>query len=700
MRTYIYLVLPVIGIQIVTLVPAVYAASSDDAFLQYQSKQLDSTQNASGYLKNQVINETNSKMSSFLGQYGTADVQLNVDEHAHLDGSSLDLLLPLMNKKNDLLFTQWGWRNKDDRNTLNWGVGYRHSFHDWMLGGNLFLDNDITGDNRRVGVGIEAWRDFLKLSANGYFGTTSWNDSVDREDYQEKSADGYDVRVEAFVPGYPQLGGKFVYEKYFGNDVALFGSDELQKDPYAFTFGLNYNPVPLFTMSIDEKLGSGQKNDTQFRINMNYRLGVPFSRQLSSDEVAVTKTLAYSRYDIVQRNNNIVLKYKKEQTIKIALPDAVEGYGGETTRITANVTSEYAVDHINWNASEITNAGGSYRTISPYILEITYPPFKNGESNQYKITAIAYDTKGNASEQTGTTASVLYSDNVRVNETLTILSDGAKADGVAKNVVQASVTDASGKPLEGQKVSFVASNGAMLHPADVVTDSSGQATVTLSNTTSGTSEVMATFADGATRTVDTLFVGENDITMSVIKNGAVSDGSDQNEVEATVVDDKGNPVSGAAVSFSTDVQDAVLSNTHATTDSSGKARVRISDPLSNAVVKITGMLDNGKSSTAIVNFYPLNATMDVLDNNVPADGESEFQLKITLTKHDGTPAPGQVITSEVIGSPVGVVLLTPEATTDSAGNAIIKATSTIPGEFYLGLESIAAGSLSISMVFR
>lgn len=700
MNNNLYLMRAVVAICLLIFEPVAYSGSPDDIFSQYQNTQPDSIQNASGYLKNQVVNTTNSKLDTFLGQYGTADVQLNVDDDAHLDGSSLDLLLPLLNKSNDFVFTQWGWRNKDDRNTLNWGVGYRHFFNEWMLGGNLFLDNDVTGDNRRIGAGIEAWRDFIKLSANGYFGTTDWNDSVDKTDYKEKSADGYDVRVEAFLPAYPQLGGKIMYEKYYGNDVALFSSDDLQKDPYAFTLGLNYSPVPLFNMSLDEKLGSGQKSDTQLRVNMNYRLGVPFSRQWDPDAVGATRKLASSRYDIVQRNYNIVLKYKKEQTIKITLPDMVEGYAGDTDQITANVTSEFAVDHINWNTSEIVNAGGSYRNISPYIIEITYPPFKTGGKNQYNVTAIAYDTKGNASEQASTTASVLYSNDVEVNENLTITSDNAKADGIARNTVQAEVTDASGKPLEGQKVSFVASNGAMLTPSDTTTDSSGKATASLTNTTSGTSEVTATFEDGATQTVKTTFVGESDITMNIIKNGAVSDGTDQNEVEAAVVDDKGNPVSGTSVTFSANAKDAVLSNTSATTDSSGKARVRISDPISNAVVNVTGTLDNGKTASATVNFYPLTGMMDVLDNNVPADGKSEFQLKITLTKHDGSPAPGQILTSQVIGSPAGVVLLTPQATTDSEGNAIIRATSTTPGSFYLGISSIAAGSLSIAMVFR
>lgn len=43
------------------------------------------------------------------------------------------------------------------------------------------------------------------------------------KDYDERPANGYDVRAEAYLPGYPQLGGKLMYEHYQGKNVALDG---------------------------------------------------------------------------------------------------------------------------------------------------------------------------------------------------------------------------------------------------------------------------------------------------------------------------------------------------------------------------------------------------------------------------------------------------------------------------------------------
>ncbi|MNB70015.1 Invasin [compost metagenome] len=62
--------------------------------------------------------------------------------------------------------------------------------NDWMFGGNIFLDDDFTGKNRRIGLGGEAWTNYLKLSANTYLGTTDWHSSRDFDDYNEKPADG------------------------------------------------------------------------------------------------------------------------------------------------------------------------------------------------------------------------------------------------------------------------------------------------------------------------------------------------------------------------------------------------------------------------------------------------------------------------------------------------------------------------------
>ncbi|WP_016256118.1 inverse autotransporter beta domain-containing protein, partial [Yersinia pestis] len=112
-------------------------------------------------------------------------------------------------------------RNKDSRNTLNLGVGIRTLENGWLYGLNTFYDNDLTGHNHRIGLGAEAWTDYLQLAANGYFRLNGWHSSRDFSDYKERPATGGDLRANAYLPALPQLGGKLMYEQYTGERVAL-----------------------------------------------------------------------------------------------------------------------------------------------------------------------------------------------------------------------------------------------------------------------------------------------------------------------------------------------------------------------------------------------------------------------------------------------------------------------------------------------
>lgn len=96
-----------------------------------------------------------------------------------------------------------------------------------MLGANTFLDYDLSRDHARLGLGGEYWRDFLKLGVNTYHRLTNWKNSLDLEDYEERPANGWDVRTQYWLPALPQLGGKLTYEQYYGDEVALFGKDML-----------------------------------------------------------------------------------------------------------------------------------------------------------------------------------------------------------------------------------------------------------------------------------------------------------------------------------------------------------------------------------------------------------------------------------------------------------------------------------------
>ncbi|ENC8109264.1 inverse autotransporter beta domain-containing protein, partial [Escherichia coli] len=87
---------------------------------------------------------------------------------------------------------------------------------------NTFIDHDLSRSHTRIGVGAEYWRDYLKLSANGYIRASGWKKSPDIEDYQERPANGWDRFSgggrEDYCnnDGYPDGGSQSRRRKYVG----------------------------------------------------------------------------------------------------------------------------------------------------------------------------------------------------------------------------------------------------------------------------------------------------------------------------------------------------------------------------------------------------------------------------------------------------------------------------------------------------
>lgn len=311
--------------------PAASSAAQEDDAGKNLANVLSSTgsllsqDNKTDALIGSAINNGSSRASnevqSWLQQFGTAKVNLGLDNDLSLESASVDVLLPLYDdKKQNLIFTQLGGRRDDDRNIANMGMGYRYFADSWMWGVNAFYDVQLSDNtHQRLGLGGELGWDYVKLSANGYQRLSGWKDSKEHTDYEERVANGYDVRAEGYLPAYPQLGAQLIWEQYYGDDVALFGDsdDDRQRDPYAVTAGVNYTPVPLLSFGLNQKMGKGDHNETQVDMAINWAIGSPLSDQLDPDRVKDRRTLLGSRLDLVNRNNNIVLEYRKKELISL-----------------------------------------------------------------------------------------------------------------------------------------------------------------------------------------------------------------------------------------------------------------------------------------------------------------------------------------------------------------------------------------------
>ncbi|PHM59235.1 inverse autotransporter beta domain-containing protein [Xenorhabdus sp. KK7.4] len=354
--------------------------------LSSSSSQL--TEQAKSYALGRVNGAINSEVQEWLSQFGTARVNLSLDRKGKLHNSSLDLLFPLYDNKIDwLVFSQLGYRNKDSRNTVNLGFGSRYFTSGWMYGFNTFFDQDITGKNNRLGLGAEAWADYLKLSANTYIRLSKWHQSRDDKLWEERPANGFDINGEFFLPAYPHIGSKLGYEKYFGDNVTLFNRDTKQKNPGFAKVGITYTPIPLITMGIDYRHGSNKHSDARFQANLNYRFGVPLSVQLSPDSVASMRTLAGSRYDLVERNNNIVLDHREKPRLEISIPNIKHGKSGSDISVTADVISNSATKPVKWSAGGDFSKNGGELPSNGNPINIKLPKYIDKGVNSYPIYA-------------------------------------------------------------------------------------------------------------------------------------------------------------------------------------------------------------------------------------------------------------------------------------------------------------------------
>lgn len=403
---------------------------------------------ASAMAKGIATGAVNADVQKWFNQFGSARVQFNVDNDLSLKNSQLDLLLPLSEQKNNILFSQGSFHRTDDRNQANLGVGYRRFANDWMLGGNAFLDYDISREHTRLGMGVEYWRDFLKLGINSYQRLTGWRDSSDLTDYEERPANGWDIRAQGWLPNHPQLGGKLVYEQYYGKEVGLFGKDNRQHNPHAITTEINYTPVPLLTFSAAQRQGKSGNNDTRLGIDAKYQFGVPWIQQIDPDAVMGMRTLTGNRYDLVDRNNNIILEYRKKETIHLKTASLVTGQPGETKSLGVMITSKYSVERVEWTDGGLVAAGGEIIQ-NGREQSVVLPPWRSGSAanNTYMMGAVAVDKKGNTSNRSETQITVQEPAVSTTNSTFMPANSTLTAGSESSQVLTLTIKDDQGNAV-------------------------------------------------------------------------------------------------------------------------------------------------------------------------------------------------------------------------------------------------------------
>ncbi|WP_336130977.1 inverse autotransporter beta domain-containing protein, partial [Escherichia coli] len=651
---------------------------------------------------------------------------LNVDDSFSLKDSSFDFLYPWLDTQDYVLFSQTSLHRTDDRNQTNIGLGIRHFTPDnAMLGANVFYDYDLSRSHSRAGFGVEYWRDYFRLGVNTYFGLSDWKNSRDIDDYLERPANGWDFSAEGWLPAYPQLGASIQFEKYYGKNVGLFGSDNLQENPYAVTGGISYTPVPLIKFSAQHKQGQSNTHDTTFGVEFNYRPGVSLAEQLSSDNVAVMREVQNRRYDFVERNNNIVLEYKKKHALKISLPESVQGEGESIIPVTLTINNASGgIKSVQWNDSAFTAAGGKISG-NGTSWQITLPAYKSEGVNSWNVGATVQDNRGNVSNYAVMNISVTDSGVSTADSSFTLDGDSSptiSADSQSTYPIVLSLKDSNGKALTGladdieMSVEFTADSNSARQRETVTAPSLGAVeeisagvyrSVLAAGSQAGTVRVTAkvqgkTFTLSIKQTATT----EPDSEVSAVLTAAPAEqvvGYNIN-LQLAVKDSQGNAITGdntlsfyalnqaEGVEFGTVTEkDGVYSAT-VTSKRAGKITIGVksdSHDFSGVKKEITFIEDRQQ-----VTFSQFEASQ----NNALADGKQRNMVTVSLADRFGNVVPGYAVT---LSLPAGITQVGGEhaVSTDENGNAIFALISSTPGSYVITAHAGSQMSTELTVTF-
>ncbi|HHY7599438.1 TPA: inverse autotransporter adhesin YeeJ [Escherichia coli] len=411
------------------------------------------SEQAANMARGWASSQASGAMTDWLSRFGTARITLGVDEDFSLKNSQFDFLHPWYETPDNLFFSQHTLHRTDERTQINNGLGWRHFTPTWMSGINFFFDHDLSRYHSRAGIGAEYWRDYLKLSSNGYLRLTNWRSAPELDnDYEARPANGWDVRAEGWLPAWPYLGGKLVYEQYYGDEVALFDKDDRQSNPHAITAGLNYTPFPLMTFSAEQRQGKQGENDTRFAVDFTWQPGSAMQKQLDPNEVAARRSLAGSRYDLVDRNNNIVLEYRKKELVRLTLTDPVTGKSGEVKSLVSSLQTKYALKGYNVEATALEAAGGKVVTTGKDIL-VTLPAYRFTSTpetdNTWPIEVTAEDVKGNLSNREQSMVVVQAPTLSQKDSSVSLSTQTLNADSHSTATLTFIAHDAAGNPVVG-----------------------------------------------------------------------------------------------------------------------------------------------------------------------------------------------------------------------------------------------------------
>lgn len=468
-------------------------------------------------VKKEAVNFINTKAEKYitketelwLSQYGTAKIDVELDEFLKLKSGELDLLIPFFTKETGLVSSTWfvqpgvifnNVSNYDGRDFVHIGLGYRKKEGPSFFGLNAFYDYDLTRTHQRASFGAEYARQYFKLNTNYYFPLNSWKESPNRFNsigsavlLDERPAQGIDFNFSGYLPQIPWISLDTTYQQFFGEHVETSNGNDPVDNPFVVTGALNFQPVSLFSMKTGYTLEKGGREELIFGASLAYQLGVPIEKQLSMSNVSNMKALEFQLLNLVERDHNIRLEYKQATTpIEISF---------KSTQLSIEEQSAIAL-------SEWMSVSGDQSQVQSILFSgdgalyvqdnkiFTAPQFDPSGTNVYSLNATL--TLMNGEEKTTPAPTSIIVKENRVSSTIkdrditiSAVNDSNSKIGMVGNAnnpnagihISVTVHNELGRPIQGKKVTFsTKTNTASFKDLELTTSEEGVVSTILYST--------------------------------------------------------------------------------------------------------------------------------------------------------------------------------------------------------------------------
>ncbi|AZY48419.1 hypothetical protein C0J09_04205 [Bordetella avium] len=261
---------------------------------------------------------------------------------------------------------QLGGHNQNNRPTANLGGVYRRDINErLMLGANAFLDYEFAKQHLRGSLGVEAIAPEFSFYGNVYAPMSGWTGAKRDNRREERPASGMGLGMK-YSPGFaPGLSLKANYFRWNGAAVDYFDNGRTQDRATGFKYGVQYKPVPLLSLGVEQTRVIGGASQTSVQLGVALNLSEPLSKQLRRGGETPVFNLDAHRNALVERENRIVLNTRQKLiilplTVTTVLTDSVSG------RITL-VGQTQAQATVNWtlpdgsSGQSRADASGVYR---------------------------------------------------------------------------------------------------------------------------------------------------------------------------------------------------------------------------------------------------------------------------------------------------------------------------------------------------